>query len=284
MVILPFVLLVCCLAVDRLTSKIPPQRRTCIPSPFTTEVPLYGLDEVNYGVLFRLCGNKNSRCAAFGHPVWLRGWYFPIASTYCHLQEIFCPPETTCLGLSQTNSYVFCCPKAFSCYYNMNEWPMRISEGPTSGGSGCCAIGLRCESDLCFEYVDEMLAVFQPQPLHIHKDTNFNSQGSYNCSILATIGPVKTSTLSSSLPTSQVEPKCASQKCKPEKINQKDQDLRIRDRRPETQTAWRSKIDEIVLRSQAEEDWDGKNGKRRLLRLGCVVMALVVIPVVMFVF
>ena len=72
MVILPFVLLVCCLAVDRLTSKIPPQIRTCIPSPLTTGMPLHGSDEVKYGVLFRLCGNKQSHCAAFGHPVWLR--------------------------------------------------------------------------------------------------------------------------------------------------------------------------------------------------------------------
>ena len=284
MVILPFVWLVCCLAVDRLTSKIPPQIRTCVPSLFTAEMPLHGLDEVNYGVLVRICGNKKSRCAAFGHPVWLRGWYFPIASTYCHLQEMFCPPETTSLGLWQTNSHVFCCPKAFSCCYDLNEWPMHISEGPTSGSRSCCAISLHCESDLVFEHNDEVLAVFQGQPLHIHKGTSFNSQGFYNCTILATIDPVEMSTLPSNLPTDQVEPTCASQKCQPEKITQKDQDLRIRDGRPETQTAWRSKIDEIVLRSQAEEDWDGKNGKRRLLRLGCVVMALVVIPVVMFVF
>ena len=161
---------------------------------------------------------------------------------------------------------------------------MHISEGPTSGSGGCCAIGLRCYSDLCFEYNDKMLAIFQPQPLHIHRGTSFNSQGFYTCSILPTFRPAKTSTLPSSLPTSQVEPTCASRKCQPEKMNQKDQDLRIRDRRPETQTAWRSKIDEIVLKSQAEEDWDGKNGKRRLLRLGSVVMALVVITVVMFVF
>lgn len=49
-------------------------------------------------------------------------------------------------------------------------------------------------------------------------------------------------------------------------------------------TAWRAKISEIAMKSQAEENWDGKSGKRRLRRLGCVVMGLSVITVVMFVF
>ena len=71
MAILPFVLLVCNLAVDRLTSKIPPHTHTCIPNPFTAEVACHGSDEIKYGVAFTLCGNKQSHCAAFGHPVWL---------------------------------------------------------------------------------------------------------------------------------------------------------------------------------------------------------------------
>ena len=281
MVILPFVLLVCCLAVNQLISKIPPQIRN--PSSSTIEAPFHGSHEVNYGVAFTSYGNEQSHCAAFSHPVWLRGWYLPTASAYCHLQEIFCPPDTTCLGLSQTNSHVFCCPKAFSCYYNMIEWPMHISEGHTSGGGGCCAIGLRCESDLCFDYNDEMLAVFQGHPLHVHKGTSSNSKGFSKYTIPSTTGHMKTSILPNSLPNGQVGP-CALQKCQPENINHNNQDLHISDRTRGTQTAWRSKVDEIVLKSQAEEDWDGKNGKRRLLRIGCVVVALAVITVVMFVF
>lgn len=211
------------------------------------------------------------------------GLYLPIASAYCHLQEMFCPPDTTCLGLGQTNTHVFCCAKAFSCCHKLNEWPMHISEGPTSGSRGCCAIGLHCEFDLVFEHNDEMLAVFQGQPLHDHKGTSSNSNGFYNCTLPSTIGPVETSTLPSSIPTGQVVPTGASQKCQPESINHNDQDLRMSDRTRGTPTAWRSKIDEMILKSQAEEDWDGKNGKRRLLRLGRVVTALVVITVVMFV-
>ena len=191
-----------------------------------------------------------------------------------HLQEICCPPDTTCRGLSQTVSQVVCCPKAFPCSYNMVGWPMHTLEGPISAGGGCCTTGL------CFEYNDETLVVFQTLP--IHEGTIFNSQSFYNCSIPATMGPVQTFTLPSSLSTGRVVATGASQKCQPENINQKE--LRISDRTPGTQTAWRSKTDEIAVKSQAEENWDGKNGKRRLRRFGCVVMALVAITVVMFVF
>lgn len=58
----------------------------------------------------------------------------------------------------------------------------------------------------------------------------------------------------------------------------------ISDRILGTPTAWRAKVGEIAVKSQAEENWDSKNGKRRLRRLGCVVMGLLLITVVMFVF
>lgn len=214
-------------------------------------------------------------CSVWPSSMALRLASHPMLLTYCQLQEICCPPNTTGRGLAQAFSYIFCCPKAFSCCY-LNEWHI-----PTPGGDGCCAFSLRCEPDLRFEYDDKMLAVIQRLP--IHKGTSFNSQGLYNCPIPATIGPVKTPTLPSSLSTGQVVPKCASQTCQPGKNSQKDQVLRINDRTPGTQTAWRSMIDDIAAKSQAEEDWDGKNRKRRLRRLGCVVMALVVITLVMFI-
>lgn len=50
-----------------------------------------------------------------------------------------------------------------------------------------------------------------------------------------------------------------------------------------TPTAWRPKIGEAALASQASEDWDVKAGPQRLRRLGCVGIALVVITVVMMV-
>ena len=64
-----FVLLMCGLAVDRLTSKFPPQKQTWIINPFTTDVPFRLSDEVKSDVAFTLCGDKQNDCAAFGHPV-----------------------------------------------------------------------------------------------------------------------------------------------------------------------------------------------------------------------
>ena len=67
MVISLFVLLVCSLAVDGLTSKLPQQTRMCILNSVT--VPLSGSDEVKSDAAFTLCGDKQNHCAAFGHPV-----------------------------------------------------------------------------------------------------------------------------------------------------------------------------------------------------------------------
>lgn len=206
----------------------------------------------------------------------------PLLLTDCLLQEICCPPDTTCRGSSQTSSHVFCCPNDFPCSDNMGECPMNTFECPASVGGGCCAIGLRCASDLCFEYHYKMLAVFQPLP--IPNSTPSIPQGLYDCIVPATIGPVQTSTLPSSLFTDRAIPICTSQNCPPENISQKGQDLPISDTILGNPTAWRAKIGEIAVKSQAEENWDGRDSKRRLRKLGCVAMGLLVITAVMFVF
>lgn len=71
-----FVLLVCSLAVDGLTRKIPPQARMCIPNFFTTNVPFCGSDEVKSDAVLTLCGHKQNHCATFGHTVGIRGFCF----------------------------------------------------------------------------------------------------------------------------------------------------------------------------------------------------------------
>lgn len=264
MVISPFVLLVCSLAVDGLSRKIPPQARMCIPNFFTTNVPFRGSDEVKSDAVLTLCGHKQNHCATFGHT------------------ETCCPPDTTCRGSSQTSSHVFCCPNAFSCSENMDQRPMHMLECPASVGGGCCATVLRCASDLCFEYHYKTSAVFQPFP--IHNSTSPDSQGFYDGVSLATVGTLQKSFPPSSLSDDRTVPTYALQNCQPEDIGQKGQDLPISDKILGIPTAWRAKISEIAMKSQAEENWDGKSGKRRLRRLGCVVMGLSVITVVMFVF
>lgn len=159
---------------------------------------------------------------------------------------------------------------------------MHTIECRASAGNGCRATGLRCASGLCFEYHYKTSAMFQPLPSH--NGTFSMSQGFYSGIVLGTMGPVRTSTSPSSLSTDRAVPTCASQNYQPETVSQKGQDLPISVKILGTLTAWRAKIDEIAVKSQAEENWDGKNGNRRLRRLGCVVMGLLVITVVMFVF
>lgn len=128
---------------------------------------------------------------------------------------------------------------------------MNTFECPATVGGGCCAIGLGCASDLCFEYHYNTLVVLQP--LSIQNSTSSIPQGSYDCIIPAAVSDMQTS-----IPPS--------------------------DRILDAPKAWRAKIGEVAMRSQAEENWDGKNGNRMLRRLGCVVMGLLVITVVMLVF
>lgn len=198
------------------------------------------------------------------------------------LQELCCPADTACRGSSQTSSHVICCPDAFSCSDNVAAYPTHTFECPSSAGDGCCAIGLRCAFELCLEYHYKTLAVFQPLPNHY--STSFVSQGLYDCIMPASMNSVQTSIPPSSISADRVGRACASQNCRPENVGQKGQNLPISDRILGTPTAWRAKVGEIAVKSQAEENWDSKNGKRRLRRLGCVVMGLLLITVVMFVF
>ena len=209
--------------------------------------------------------------------------HYPSPLTDCLLQEICCPPDTTGRDSSHTSSLVLCCRYAFSCSDNMVECPLHTFESPATVGGGCCAVGLRCASKLCFEYRCTTLAVCQP--LSFHNSTSFNFPDLYDCIISATRGLVQASSPPSSHSIDNVVPASASHNCQPENTIQKGQDLSISDSILGTPTAWRAKLGEIAVKSQAEDNWDGKNGgKRRLRRLGYVVIGLLVITVVMFVF
>ena len=194
-------------------------------------------------------------------------------------QEICCPPITTCHQSSQTSSHVLCCPYTFSCTNDIAQCPVHAFECPASVGGGCCAFGLRCASDQCFEYHYKTLAVLQPLP--IQNIISLIPQGFYDCIIPAAVrAPAPPSSLS---PDRAVQT-CSWQDCQSENVNQKNQDLPTSNIFLGDLDAWRAKLGEIAMRSQAEENWDVAQGKRRLRRLGCVVMGLVVITVVMFVF
>ena len=206
----------------------------------------------------------------------------PLCLADCLPQELCCPLNTTCHRSSQTTSRVLCCPHTFSCANDIAQCPVHAFECPASVGGGCCAIGLRCASDQCFEYHYKTLAVLQPMP--IQNSTSLIPQGFYDCILPDTAGPLQTPTPPRSLSTEKVVQTCAWQDCQPEIVNQKSQDLPTSNIFLGNSTTWRAKIGEIAVRSQAEEIWDIGKGKRGLRRLGCVVMGLLVMTVVMLVF
>ena len=209
----------------------------------------------------------------------------PSSLADCLSQEICCPPNTSCHRSPQTSSRVLCCPHAFSCTNDnrsIAQCPAHAFECPVSVGGGCCPIGLRCASDQCFEYHYKTLAVLQPLP--IQNNTSLVPQGFYGCIIPATVGFMQTPAPPSSVSTKRAVQTCTWQDCQPADVDQQSQDLQASNMHLGNSAAWRAKLGEIAVRSEAEENWDVAKGKRRLRRLGCVVMGLLVITVVMFVF
>lgn len=164
----------------------------------------------------------------------------------------------------------------------MGECPSHIFGCPAFVRGGWCPVGLRCVSDMCFEYHYKTLAVLQHLP--IGNSTSFISKGSYDCLIPVTMIAMQTSNPPSSLSTDRASPTHASQNGQPKNLSQTSQALPISDKVIGISTAWKAKIGKIAAKSQADEDWDTKSGNRRLRRLGCVVMGFLVITVVMFVF
>ena len=164
----------------------------------------------------------------------------------------------------------------------MGKCPEHTRECPASARVSCCAIGLRCASDLYIEYQYTALALLQPLPAK--NNTPFTSQGFYGCVIPAILGAMRIESPSCNPSTDGTLPTCASQNCQPENASQQGHDLPTSDTILGKPTAWGAKIGEIAVQSQAEENWDGKNKKRRLRRLGRVVVGLLVVTVVMFVF
>ena len=195
------------------------------------------------------------------------------------------PPDTTLRGSLPTSSDVSYFSDGFSCsddVGNMGGCFKHTIECPTSALGGCRVIDLISASDTCIEHDYLTSAGFQALPAG--KSTSFISQGLYDYIILAFIGPVQKETLASIVSTDRALPTCASQCSQPENVSQEVQDLPISDTNLGDPAAWRAKVGEIAVRNQAEENCDGKERKRRLRRLGRLIIGLLVITLVMWVF
>ena len=164
---------------------------------------------------------------------------------------------------------------------NIGECSKNTVNCPTSARGGCRVIGLTSASDPCIENGYATSAEFQALPAE--NSTSSISQGLYDCMILSFIGPVQIETLNSLVSTDRALPTCESQCSQPENVSQEGQDLPISDKNLGNPSAWRAKAGEIAVRNQVEENWDGKERKRRLRRLGRLIIGLLVITLVMWV-
>ena len=143
-------------------------------------------------------------------------------------------------------------------------------------------MSLRYAADLCVEHHYSTLA--ELQPLAAENSISFIAQGFNDCIISAFFGLVQSEIPPSGVSTQRTQPTCASQYCQPENVNQETQDLPISGTNFGKPKTWRARIGEAAVQNQAEESWDGKDRKKRLRRLGRVVVDLLVIALVMWVF
>ena len=205
--------------------------------------------------------------------------------TNCFFEDICWPPDTTLVGSLQTSSDASYCSSGSSCsddIGNVGEGPKCTIECPNSAWGGCCVTGLTCASDSCIDHGYSTSAGFRVLPAE--NSASSISQGLYDCIILAFIGPVQRETLPSIFSTDRALPTSASQCSQPENVSQEGQDLPISDTNLGNPTAWRAKVGEIAVRNQAEGNWDGKDRKRRLRRLGRLIIGLLVVILVMWLF
>ena len=205
--------------------------------------------------------------------------------TNCFLEDICWTPDTTLRGSLPTSSDASYFSDGSSCsddMRNMVEYSENTIECPTSARGGCRVISLTSASDPCIEHGYSTSAEFQA--LHAENSTSSISQGLYDCIILAFIGPVQIETPNSLVSTDGALPTCESQCSQPDNVSQEGQDLPISDANLGNPSARRAKVGEIAVRNQAEENWDSKERKRRLRRLGRLIISLLVITLVMWVF
>ena len=193
-----------------------------------------------------------------------------------------CPPGATCRRSSHTPSHVLCCPSGWSCSpLTSAQCPPHTFQCPSSVGGGCCPVGLRCGSDLCLEYLYKTLAVYVPLQIPgIPSPAPLNGE---NCALSTAIANAQNLILPTSSSTVVTPPTCTWPKCDPGTSDESPLNLPISDRILGTPTAWRAKIGEIAVTSDADEGVDSKDSRKRLIRLVCITAGMASITMLMMV-
>ena len=187
-----------------------------------------------------------------------------------------------CRRSSYTPSHILCCPSGWSCGpLAPAQCPLHTFPCPSSIGGGCCPVGLRCGSELCLEYLYKTLAVYRP--LQIPGIPTVAPLDGENHAISTVIAVAQDVILPTSSNTVITAPTCTSPNCQPGASKESPLNLPISDRILDTPTAWRAKIGEIAVTSEADEGLDNKNSQKRLIRLICITAGMAFITVLMMV-
>ena len=193
-----------------------------------------------------------------------------------------CPPGATCRRSSNTPSHVLCCPFGWSCsQLTSAQCPPHTFQCPSSVGGGCCPVGLRCGSDLCLEYLYKTLALYVP--LQIPGIPSPAPSDGENCALSTMFPDAQNLNLPASSRTLVTAPTCAWPNCDSGASDGSPLNLPISDRILGTPTAWRAKIGEIAVTSDADEGVDSKDSRKRMIRLVCITAGMASITMLMLV-
>ena len=144
---------------------------------------------------------------------------------------------------------------ASPCSDILAQCPKYTFECPSETGGGCCPVGLWCANDLCFEYEYKTLAVVPLYEVH-----PFDQESENNA-------PAEVTAMPSGL--FQVADVVGGQ------------DIPITERILATPTAWRAKIGEVALASEANEDGIAKARKESFHGAKSAVFGVLMVALIM---
>ena len=131
---------------------------------------------------------------------------------------------------------------------------------------------------LCLEYLYKTLAVYRPlQILGTPTAAHLDGENHAISTNIAVAQDVILPTSSSTVVTAPAS------NCQPGASEESPLNLPISDRILGTPTAWRAKIGEIAVTSEADEGLDSKNSRKRLIRLVCITTGMAFITMLMMV-
>ena len=193
-----------------------------------------------------------------------------------------CPPNSTCHHSSRTPSRILCCPHGRTCGPDASaHCPLHTFQCPGFVGGGCCLVGLRCSLDLCQVFSYKTLAVYKP--LQISENLMSKPSGSDQSTAPTSSANPQDVLLQAESNMGLTATTCTLPSCQSASFEEGPLNLLTSDRIRGKSTAFRAKVGETAVRNEADDGLDGKDGRRRLIRLTCTTAGMAFITLLMMV-